>query len=50
MSRVIWSVGGTGLVLAGLAVAWLHRPLEPLREEKLAPVALEVPPAVPVEP
>ncbi|MCP3139756.1 hypothetical protein [Pyxidicoccus xibeiensis] len=29
MSRLIWSVGGTGLLLSALATAWLHRPLEP---------------------
>jgi hypothetical protein len=40
MHRIVWSVGGTGVVLACLAVAWLHRPLE------LPATALPPPPAL----
>ncbi|NBD10077.1 hypothetical protein [Corallococcus silvisoli] len=27
MSRIVWSVGGTGVVLSCIALAWLHRPV-----------------------
>ena len=50
MNRVIWSMGGTGLVLAGLTAAWLHRPLEPRPHEELAPLALAPPPLPSAEP
>ena len=45
MSRLIWSVGGTGLALAGLTAAWLHRPLEPLSWEEPVPLAREASPS-----
>ena len=49
MSRLIWSVGVTGLVLAGATAAWLHRPLEPLEREEPAPLPehATTPPAEP---
>lgn len=37
MSRIVWSVGGTGVVLSCLAVAWLQRPLETAAEPVSAP-------------
>ncbi|MBN8472959.1 hypothetical protein JYJ95_41185 [Corallococcus exiguus] len=37
MNRIVWSVGGTGVVLSCLAVAWLHRPLETPAEPVPAP-------------
>ncbi|MGE6760185.1 hypothetical protein ACQKGO_19375 [Corallococcus interemptor] len=44
MSRIVWSVGGTGIVLSCLAVAWLHRPLEAPAE--LVSVPVSAPPTV----
>ncbi|MHA7634381.1 hypothetical protein [Corallococcus sp. M7] len=43
MSRIVWSVGGTGVVLSCLAVAWLHRPLETPAEPVLATVSQPAP-------
>ncbi|WP_375754993.1 hypothetical protein [Corallococcus exercitus] len=37
MNRIVWSVGGTGVVLSCLAVAWLHRPLDLQAEPVPAP-------------
>lgn len=48
MSRIVWSVGGTGVLLSCLAVAWLQRPLEPLPDAR-APSPVVLPPT-PVEP
>ncbi|WP_164017409.1 hypothetical protein [Pyxidicoccus trucidator] len=50
MSRLIWSMGGTGLVLADLTAAWLHRPLEPLtRDEPVLLARKARPPPFPPE-
>ncbi|NOK23429.1 hypothetical protein, partial [Corallococcus carmarthensis] len=48
MSRIVWSVGGTGVVLSCLAVAWLHRPLEAAVEP--VPAAPTVSQRAPVPP
>ncbi|WP_223639091.1 hypothetical protein [Corallococcus sp. EGB] len=48
MNRIVWSVGGTGVVLSCLAVAWLHRPLEaPAEQVPATPIVFQQPPAPP---
>ncbi|WP_375742368.1 hypothetical protein NR800_24745 [Corallococcus interemptor] len=47
MSRIIWSVGGTGVVLSCLAVAWLHRPLVLPAEPVPAPPTVSQPAPAP---
>ncbi|RKG93796.1 hypothetical protein [Corallococcus terminator] len=48
MNRIVWSVGGTGVVLSCLALGWLQRPVE------VSADAIPTPPSVthptPVEP
>ncbi|MFB1483231.1 hypothetical protein [Corallococcus sp. RDP092CA] len=48
MNRIVWSVGGTGVVLSCLAVAWLHRPLEAPVEPAPAPPIVFQQPAPPL--
>ncbi|MBN8230805.1 hypothetical protein JYK02_25140 [Corallococcus macrosporus] len=46
MNRIVWSVGGTGVVLSCLAVAWLHRPLDlPAEPPAPPPTVSQVAPA-----